>query len=662
MPPAKSEDAGQPSTPPQSIPLRDLQRPPDPAELADGERQLMRGRSLLSGSRPTSGHNNSPRYERLGDTSPSPATRGNPSAVVTTASQQQPSVADEELPLSHIGNPADFQSAMGFAGLNVPDISLSQAPPARSLSYDSADFERVSTYSLPYNTSFDEPQSYFPSDSDTLPLTNTEHLQPISGARATTPDGQNHDRISFQSIQFTPETRNRGTRLGDELRNAEAGMSPVASRSRGYSLGTSLSPDGRTRSRSPSTVGALSRAGSVMRAMSQRVVNLSGEAELLEQHARQQANAEGETVPPRTPTNPSNGDETYKNEGWPVPFEKAPPDFNSSGPPSASWQRKPQNPLRGKSLGVFSPDNKLRQKLCDILVYPATEPFILILIVLQTVLLAVEAAPNVYHSPRPASWGHSAIDWTILALFVVFTLEILARMVVSGFILNPPEYSTINREQGLKGALADKYRAVFAPERKSSLRVPRTTLFEAPTVLRSFTTLQGSEVMTVEQAQRQQLARRAFLRHSFNRLDFLAVVSFWAAYLIGLLGVESENHLYVFRMMSCLRILRLLALTNGTAVSTISQLELLYANFSDHFTELEKGHAIAPERLLSHRLFLAIVCHCRSSEFQIQLVTPMCLARSNRHNKHDCCFCQLHAILRRPAQQCHRSQRPLGQR
>ncbi|RDW94337.1 calcium channel protein BcCCH1 [Coleophoma crateriformis] len=566
MPPANSQDAGQPSTPPQSIPLRDLQHPPDSTDLADGERWNMRGRGLLSGSRPTSGHNDGPRYERLGDTSPSPGTRGNPRAVVATTSHQQPSVADEEMPLSPGDNPADFQSALGFAGLNVPDISFSQAPPTRKLSYDSGEFDRVSPYSSPYHSNFEDSQSYFPGDSDTLPLTNHEHLQPISGARATTPDGQNHDRISFQSVQFTPESRTRGTRLGDDLHNAEAGLSPSAGRNRAYSLGTSLSPDGRSRSRSPSTVGALSRAGSVMRAMSQRVVNLSGDAELLEQHARQQANAEIETAQPRASINPMNGDETYRNEGWPVPFEKAPPNFSTSEPPSASWQQEPQNPLRGKTLGIFAPDNKLRRKLCDILVYPVTEPFILILIVLQTVLLAVEAAPNVYTDPRPKSWGHSPIDWTILALFVVFTLEILARMVVSGFIFNPPEYSTIDRERGLKGALVDKYRAVFAPERKSSLRVPRTTLYEAPTIIRSFTTMQGPEVLTVEQAQRQQLARRAFLRHSFNRLDFVAVVSFWAAYLIGLFGVESENHLYVFRMLSCLRILRLLALTNGTAI------------------------------------------------------------------------------------------------
>lgn len=62
------------------------------------------------------------------------------------------------------------------------------------------------------------------------------------------------------------------------------------------------------------------------------------------------------------------------------------------------------------------------------------------------------------------------------------------------------------------------------------------------------------------------MARRAFLRHSFNRLDFVAVVSYWISLYLCITGMEAEKHLYVFRMMSCLRILRLLGITSGTSV------------------------------------------------------------------------------------------------
>ena len=102
---------------------------------------------------------------------------------------------------------------------------------------------------------------------------------------------------------------------------------------------------------------------------------------------------------------------------------------------------------------------------------------------------------------------------------------------------------------------------------------------QQPSIFRSFTGLQldvGRPEHTKQQ-QRVRLARRAFLRHSFNRLDFLAVVSFWVAFALGITRVESHRHLYLFRMLSCLRVLRLLGLTSGTSVRT-SPLSLIYAH------------------------------------------------------------------------------------
>jgi len=62
------------------------------------------------------------------------------------------------------------------------------------------------------------------------------------------------------------------------------------------------------------------------------------------------------------------------------------------------------------------------------------------------------------------------------------------------------------------------------------------------------------------------LARRAYLRHSFNRMDFIAVVSYWIALVLELTGVMTRHHIYIFRMLSCLRIFRLLGITEGTNV------------------------------------------------------------------------------------------------
>ncbi|KAH7403399.1 BcCCH1, calcium channel protein [Cadophora sp. MPI-SDFR-AT-0126] len=594
MPPTNSQDPAHPSTPPQSIPLRDLTRPPDSADIGDGERRHTRGRSLLSGgSRPTSGGGPGPRYERLGNTSPSPTERqSNRGALpALTVPSQQRRLADDEIgtPISPVGNPGDFQAAMGFAGLLVPDISVSHAPRTHTPSYGSADYDHFESVS-PYGDGMDEHQnSYFPSESDQIPLTDPASLQPMSGAQVSTPGPQRHDRTrsSFQSVTFdTPEYR-RGSRLGDDLEDPEAGNRP-----KGHSFGNSLTPDGRNRSRSPSNAsGALSKAGSIVRAMSQRVVNLSGEAELIEASARREARRASErarqhSTPETVDTIGSLSDESEtrfqpKHKADPLaagpnyhqnlptaPVEKAIRFFGGAQPQEnlELEPEKPPNPLRGKTLGIFSPESKIRNKLCDALVYPLTEPAILILIVIQTILLAVEASKNVYTNPRPSRWGESLIDYAIFGLFIVFTLELVARIIVSGFFMNAPEYSTRKNKSGLKATFFDKYHAVFKPQRTSSLRVPRNPSLGGQTVIRSFTAIQGDSIRTVEQAQRLQLARRAFLRHSFNRLDFLAVVAFWIAFVMSISGYEDSSHLYIFRMISCLRILRLLALTNGTAI------------------------------------------------------------------------------------------------
>lgn len=584
MPSTNSQDPSHPTTPPQSIPLRDLSRPPDSTDLGDGGRRQSRGRILLGGaSRPTSsGHGYGPRYERLGDTSPSPTQRTpfRAGGLPSLGLQVSPPVIDEHgTPTSPVDNPAEFQAAMGFAGLNIPDISLSAAP--RTRASHGSDYYNGMT---PYADGGDDQPSYFNMHSDQARLTDPANLQPFGGVEPSTPSGQRHDRprSSFHSVSFDTPGQS-GSRLGDDLRDAEAGNSPRGSRNRSHSYGAPLTPDGRDRSKSPST--AFSRAGSIVRAMSQRVVNLSGEAELIEASARREAAAsssvsslsdESETrYQPKHKSDPLGAGPNYRPDLPTAPIEKALRFFGGMQPAASeeAEPEKPPNPLKGKSLGIFSAKNKIRNRLCDFLVYPLTEPAILLLIMVQTVLLAIDSSRSVYEYPRSDTWGQNPIDYALLGLFILFTLEIVARVIVSGFIFNAPEYGRATGRRGLKAAVADKYRAVFKPQRQSSLREPSTAApdaLRAPTILRSFTAKQGEAIRTVEQAQRLQLARRAFLRHSFNRLDFLAVVSFWIAFVLGILGIEKGYHLYAFRMLSCLRIIRLLALTHGTSVSDMT--------------------------------------------------------------------------------------------
>lgn len=229
------------------------------------------------------------------------------------------------------------------------------------------------------------------------------------------------------------------------------------------------------------------------------------------------------------------------------------------------------NPLRGHSLGIFSAQSRIRLGLCNLLVNPYTEPVILLLIVLQAILLAVESGPSVFTPghERTIRFGARGIDWAMLALFIIFTLEVGARIIVSGLVMNAAEYSTIDRKKGVRAIISEQYRTFFQPQRQRSVKGNRLVPPGHPMIARSFTTFMQSPPgapETVEAQMRFQLARRAFLRHSFNRLDLIAVVSFWITFILGITGLETRHHLYIFKMLSCLRILRLLALTHGTAI------------------------------------------------------------------------------------------------
>lgn len=59
---------------------------------------------------------------------------------------------------------------------------------------------------------------------------------------------------------------------------------------------------------------------------------------------------------------------------------------------------------------------------------------------------------------------------------------------------------------------------------------------------------------------------RPYLRHSWNRVDVVAIVSFWVMFILCMFGQEktASDHIYIFRALSVLRTTRLLTITSGT--------------------------------------------------------------------------------------------------
>ncbi|KAK0539429.1 calcium channel protein [Tilletia horrida] len=66
--------------------------------------------------------------------------------------------------------------------------------------------------------------------------------------------------------------------------------------------------------------------------------------------------------------------------------------------------------------------------------------------------------------------------------------------------------------------------------------------------------------------QRAQAAHYAYLRHSWNRVDLVAVIAFWVTFLLCIFKAENTDsyHIYIFRALSVLRAARLLTITTGT--------------------------------------------------------------------------------------------------
>ncbi|KAL5002707.1 Ion transport protein-domain-containing protein [Aspergillus recurvatus] len=523
-----------------SIPLQDLSGPQERGRgLSRVGSRLFSGRSLTERGRP---------YERLSEDSP-----------VEHGGHTTNSHSTEGANQFNVEDPGAFAAAMSSVGLGFEPPGFQHSPPgashlaahSRDESESDMEFVRIDSVDPHEAEHYLAPSETYP---DTTPLTSIRHVQPISGA-SITPSGS-RDLSNAPSVRF--DDSQMGPRLGDDLHNMESGYS-------GRRRTESVSKDGG-RSLSPSVSGsALLRASSMMKSVSQRVVNLSNEPEVVERSLSRDTHKSSRMEAP--PSLPSLTDYAHDAPSTTSLNEQSSREKSVN---SKAWKGL-SNPLRGKALGFLGADNALRMWLCDILVHPFTEPFILVIIVIQTILLTIESAQSEWSHPRRPYWGMNRMDYPYFVIFIIYTIELIAKILVSGLFFNPTEYSTIDRSKGITTALMEKGKNLITPQRQFSTR--KSSAQPEPqqaSILRTFTGgLNQLEQQLADdplQKRRIRLAHRAFLRHSFNRLDFVAVVAYWVSFVLGLGGVENTHQLYVFRMLSCLRILRLLALTSGTSV------------------------------------------------------------------------------------------------
>ncbi|KAJ3560877.1 hypothetical protein NP233_g10548 [Leucocoprinus birnbaumii] len=234
-------------------------------------------------------------------------------------------------------------------------------------------------------------------------------------------------------------------------------------------------------------------------------------------------------------------------------------------------------PLRGHTLGIFGPDSALRLFLYRVFTHSQTERVVLMLVLLNAVVLTVQASSPASRfasiSPRVEGYFRSWEESALLALFSIFTLEAFARICVTGFLFDselsiyaclsqppsPPHRSLPGKFiQRLQGT----WRSLFSLE---SNKYPRSTQHLALTPrnidVKYSLPFRLAVQSTVEKTKR----GLPYLRQGWNRIDFIAVLSFWITFGLAVTGAErGKHHVGLFRALSALRTARLLTMTTGT--------------------------------------------------------------------------------------------------
>lgn len=299
------------------------------------------------------------------------------------------------------------------------------------------------------------------------------------------------------------------------------------------------------------------------------------------------------------------------NDMW-IPMQ----DTSSRSTQSEAQKRHPRlsQRLRGMSLCYFGPHHPLRVRLANVLSLPWVEPTILCMILVHLVILVVFTSRNVQSLPYERPALRTPEGWILLGVFILYTLEMLARIIVSGLVINPPPLSTSddktdtgmaprhelsNTRDVLQQWYDDVYDAVdrflhpysgrvrqHALDKLSSLqptqgvamvgsrppeddeRVPDRALESTHwlyLVYREIVVvlLHLSNSITGDTLQ---MSERAYLRHSWHRVDAISVISFWISVGLQAAGAEhtSNYDVYLFRSLSMLRCTRLLGMWEGT--------------------------------------------------------------------------------------------------
>lgn len=263
--------------------------------------------------------------------------------------------------------------------------------------------------------------------------------------------------------------------------------------------------------------------------------------------------------------------------------------------------------LYGRSLKVFLPELPLRIRCHRIVSYPRVNTVIVSLIILQTCVLA-----NRQWDPQTLGYvvlGNNWQDYLVMAINIVYTVEIAAKIIAYGFYddrvmfddlgLGYPSglFSSMGRYFGdtvvrsffgwlprvkakihahsawshhmAPESLQDKKPGTVDPVELGPFDDSHRILSSPPAApplrrLNKYNTF--VQTTNIEKKVDEMNLHRAYLRNNWQVVDFISMVCFWISLLFSIDHYDAKHHFLVFRALSCLRILRLLNLTQGTSI------------------------------------------------------------------------------------------------
>lgn len=234
--------------------------------------------------------------------------------------------------------------------------------------------------------------------------------------------------------------------------------------------------------------------------------------------------------------------------------------------PSVTIQR---TSLSGKSLTVFGPQNSIRQFLNRVIHQAWFQPLIFLVLILHLFVVSWELSHSIFgddpaDGPLFENWKRWWGDIVLFAIFIFYSAEITAKAIVQGLWYDdyhspfPGWIRLIKRAMNSWRSTRNPSASQSAREESQSSEKATKASHEEPIMLETFERLVIGKEKAIP-------VERAFLRHSWNRIDFLSTMCYWISLLLTINGTDVEHRLFVFRALSTLRLWRLLNLTRGTS-------------------------------------------------------------------------------------------------